>query len=237
MISNLSKFFTVYLPPILCLVSLILSLIIYLAPSLILHESVFLLAVTPTQLMVQSKGGKLATIDGPSARMGLLGSCSQHSNAATPNCTAASLMPIYDLSVLPQTAPDLLSNPPAATSVFILLSILLFFFFSIGYTLVALSNKLGPKFSAMLDRPVVGRMLAWLGVLAFLVGVAAFLILRVWFDKAVEDFNDEITKLGSSAPQLSASIGGGFTMVWVAYVFEAIPVVCSLVRLNQGGKF
>lgn len=42
-------------------------------------------------------------------------------------------------------------------------------------------------------------------------GLTAFLILRMWFGKAVDDFNSSVQQLGSSAPEIAASIGNGFT--------------------------
>lgn len=43
-----------------------------------------------------------------------------------------------------------------------------------------------------------------------LLGLSAFMILRLWFGKAVEDFNTTISGDGSSAPNLLAAIGNGF---------------------------
>jgi len=90
----------------------------------------------------------------------------------------------------------------------------------------------------MLDRPVIPRASAWLGLLGFMTGLTSFLIIRMWFGKAVEDFNNAIVKGGTDAPQLIAQISNGFTMVWVGYAFYAVPVICVLARLHvtAGGK-
>jgi len=60
----------------------------------------------------------------------------------------------------------------------------------------------------------------------------------MWFGKAVEDFNTTIQEGGNNGPHLIAQLSNGFTMVWVAYAFYAVPVVCALARLHvtAGGK-
>ncbi len=82
-------------------------------------------------------------------------------------------------------------------------------------------------------------------------GITSFLVLRMWFGKAVEDFNRAISKDGSDAPQLIAATSNGFVsestfrfssccqssdeyhpVVWVGFAFYAVPVVCSLAKLH-----
>ena len=41
-------------------------------------------------------------------------------------------------------------------------------------------------------------------------GLVSFLVLRMWFGKAVDDFNEQIQQEGSDAPQLVATIQNGF---------------------------
>jgi len=38
--------------------------------------------------------------------------------------------------------------------------------------------------------------------------------------------------MGANAPELIAEISNGFTMVWVGYVFYAVPLVYSLAKLH-----
>jgi len=90
---------------------------------------------------------------------------------------------------------------------------------------------MGSKLAALLDKPAVQRLSAWIGFFGFLIGVTSFLILRMWFGKAVQDFNGTITLLGDG-PKLVANISNGFTMVWVAHAFYAVPVIISLSKLN-----
>jgi len=54
----------------------------------------------------------------------------------------------------------------------------------------------------------------------------------MWFGKSVDDFNNQIQLMGANAPELIAEISNGFTMVWVGYVFYAVPLVYSLAKLH-----
>ena len=72
----------------------------------------------------------------------------------------------------------------------------------------------------------------------------------MWFGKAIDDFNAGIESQGADGPQLVASVGNGFTsestypfhgkpfahnhrpVVYVAYSFLAVPLVCSLAKLH-----
>jgi hypothetical protein len=81
-------------------------------------------------------------------------------------------------------------------------------------------------------------------------GLASFLIIRMWFAKAVDDFNKNIVSGGKNAPELIATTSNGFTseyhmnevqssapsdvfpVVWVAYAFYGIPLIASLAKIN-----
>ena len=85
-----------------------------------------------------------------------------------------------------------------------------------------------------------------------MIGFTSFLVMRMWFGKAVEDFNDAVLQGGSSSPALVAQTGNGFVssycqfrfcvhsvrlisyrlVVYVAYAFYAVPLVCSLAKLH-----
>ena len=84
--------------------------------------------------------------------------------------------------------------------------------------------------AGILDNPMMQRLSAWVGVFGFLVGMkhilyhirnvtepspilglTVFLIVRMWFGKAVDDFNSSITSQGQQGPKLIASTGNGFT--------------------------
>ena len=110
MIAGLSKAVTLYLAPILALTATILALFAYLAPSLLLHDQVALLTVTPSTALLQT--GSSQSVDGPSVFLGVLGtslnfpasswldkihpgSCSRSKNSAPVNCTAPTLSPQY----------------------------------------------------------------------------------------------------------------------------------------------
>jgi hypothetical protein len=81
-----------------------------------------------------------------------------------------------DLSALPKNAPDLLTAPTATTPVFIAIAIALSGLFLIIFTLVSLRANLGPKLSAMMDRPILHRVSAWLGLLSFMIGKSSLRI-------------------------------------------------------------
>lgn len=229
MIAALAKAITLYLAPLLALTAIVLSLLAFLAPAVLLHDKVALLTVTPSQA-----GATSQPVDGPSLFLGVLGSCARSSNAAADvNCTTPSISPIYDSSLLPTQAPQLLlTAPPASTPVFIAIAIsfsILFFFI---FTLTSFRHKLGEKMSAALERPFIHRAAGWIGFLGFFIGITSFLIARMWFGKAADDFNRSIELMGSKGPQLVANLGNSFTMVWVAYAFYAVPLIVAMSKMN-----
>ncbi|KAI0322715.1 hypothetical protein OF83DRAFT_1048815 [Amylostereum chailletii] len=230
MIAGFSKVVTLYLAPVLSLTSIILILFAFLAPSVLLNDKVSLLVVSPSSVLTDPSSD--SGVDGPTLFLGALGSCSRPNKDASVTCAVPTLSPNYDLSNLPSNAPDLLSAPTATTPVFIAISIgftIIFFFL---FALISLRAKLGAKLSAALDRPVIQRLSAWIGLFGFMIGLTSFLVLRMWFGKAVEDFNKAISKGGDGAPELVASTSNGFTMAWVAYAFYAVPLICALARLH-----
>jgi hypothetical protein len=230
MIAGLSKAATLYLAPVLTLTAIILSLFAYLAPVLLLQTKVALLTVTPSTALVQNASH---AVDGPSVFLGVLGSCSRPKNDAGVNCTTPTLNPIYDVSALPNSAPRLLlAAPTQATPVFLGIGLAFSIIFFITFTLISFRHKMGEKMSAALDKPLIQRLSAWLGFFGFMIGITSFLILRMWFGKASDDFNDSIALQGSNGPQIIANVGNAFTMVWVAYAFYAIPLIISLSKLN-----
>ena len=74
-----------------------------------------------------------------------------------------------DLSVLPSSAPDLLSAPTATTPVFIAVSLAFTIIFFMLFVLTSFRGKMG-KFGNALDKPGVQRATAWIGLLGFLIG-------------------------------------------------------------------
>ena len=74
-----------------------------------------------------------------------------------------------DLSVLPGSAPDLLSAPTATTPGFIAVSIAFTFLFFLLFTLTAFRTKMG-KAGAFFDKPLIQRSTAWIGLFGFMIG-------------------------------------------------------------------
>ncbi|RDB28799.1 hypothetical protein Hypma_015489 [Hypsizygus marmoreus] len=222
MIAGLSKAVVLYLAPLLTLTTIVLSVIVFLSPVIILHDQVALLTVTP-----------LKGLDGPSVFLGLLGSCSRLSNSAPLNCTAPTISPVFDVSALPENAPSrLLSAPAASTPAFIAIAIAFSMSFFITFTLVSFRHKMGSRIGGAFEKPLFQHLSAWIGFFGFLIGLTSFLIVRMWFGKAVQDFNDSIEFQRSQAPKLVAAEGNAFTMMWVAYAFYAVPIIVSLAKLN-----
>jgi len=204
MIDILSKVVTLYLSPLLMLVALLLSLFSYLAPAVMLHTQVALLSVRPSLVLTSNQSGD--GIDGPTVLLGALGSCARTNNDANIICTSPVLNPSYDLSVLPGNSPNLLSAPTATTPAFIAVALSFSIIFFLLFTMIAFREKLGAKISGTLEKPSIQRASTWVGLLGFMIGLTSFLIIRMWFGKAVEDFNNAVELQGDKAPQLIAEI-------------------------------
>jgi len=230
MLNQLSNAVALYLAPILSLTAVLLSLFSYLSPTVMLHTQVSLLVVNPSLLLLPNPSKD--KVDGPSVFLGPLGSCSRTNNDAPINCTVPILNPTYDLSVLPSDASRWLSAPTATTPAFIAIALGFSSIFFVLFSLIAFRAKLGAKLGAALDRPMVQRVCAWIGIFGFMIGLSSFLIIRMWFGKAVDDFNQSIELEGANGPHLIAGISNGFTMVWVGYAFHSIPLVCALAKIH-----
>lgn len=231
MIAGLSKAVTLYLATLLSMTFIFLSYFAYFAPVMLLADRVSLLSVDPSTVL-QDNSASSDNVDGPTVHIGALGSCSRPKHDAPFNCTIATLSPEYDLSDLPPNVPGLLTSPPSSAPGFIAVSLGFSTIFVLLFTLISLRSKLGPKLGPALDKPFLNRAVAWLGLLGFMIGLTSFLVVRMWFEKAITDFNSGIQSLGKDGPAVIASAGNGFTMVWVAYAFLAVPLVCSLAKLH-----
>jgi hypothetical protein len=226
--ATISKAVILYLAPLLSLTAILLSTFAFLAPTMLLHDRVALLTVMPAPSNQSSQ-----VVDGPSIFLGALGSCSRLHHAGPTNCTSSSFSPVYDLSILRSDSFNrVLAAPTAGSPVFIAMALSLSILFSVIYTFITFRHKMGDKVSAALDKPTVQHFTAWTGFFGFFVGLTSFLVLRMWFGKAVDDFNADIAAQGNDASQLVAATGNAFTMIWVAYSFYAVPVIISLAKLN-----
>ncbi|CCM01958.1 uncharacterized protein FIBRA_04031 [Fibroporia radiculosa] len=232
MIAGLSRAVNIILAPLLALTAFLLILFTYLSPVLMLSTQVSLITVSPSTSLIQTNSSSSTSLlDGPSVFLGALGSCSRPNQESAVTCTLPTVSPTYNLAVLPPSAPDLLNAPTATTPAFIAVSLALMFIFIIMYTLTSHRAALG-KIGVPFERPNVQRATAWIGFLGFIIGITSFLVLFMWFWKAVDDFNTDISKLGSEAPDLIAATSNGFVMVWVGYAFYAVPLVSSLSKLH-----
>ncbi|KAG2120922.1 uncharacterized protein F5147DRAFT_663763 [Suillus discolor] len=230
MLADISKGTILYFTPVLMLTALLLSLFSYLAPTVMLHSQVALLTVTPSSALTQP--GSTKAVDGPSIFLGPLGSCSRPNNEAGLTCMPSSISPIYNTSVFTSNTPSsVISAPPAGAPTFIAISLVFSVIFFVMFTAISFRHLMG-KAGAVWEKPMVQRVSAWIGIFAFLIGLGSTLIIFMWFGKAADDFNQSIQGQGSNGPQLIATIGNAFTMIWVAYAFFAIPVVVSLAKFH-----
>lgn len=233
MISGLSKAITLYLAPLLALTAILLTTFAFLSPVVMLHGQVALLTVTPSTSLIPTNSSSSQSVDGPSVFLGLLGSCSRTSNSAKVYCSSPSLSPTYNLTALPTKAPSLLLNAPtASTPAFIAVALGFSVLFFVMFTLSSFRHLMGDKASAALDKPMIQRLSAWIGFFGFLIGITSFLIIRMWFGEAVQDFNSSIEAQAAEGAALVAATGNAFTMAWVAYAFYSVPVIISLAKLN-----
>lgn len=234
MIANLSKAIILYLAPLLALTSFLLNLFVFLAPTILFHDSVSLARVTPALLdLATNTSHKDSALDGPTVLVGMLGSCARASSKEVLFCSPPSFAATYNTSVLPSAIPNFLTAPVSATPVIAVLALLLFAVFLPFFTLSALREKLPGRLSALFSKPAVGSFVAWAGVLNWLVLMAVYLVMRMWLGRAVADINAQVVNLGKEAPQLHAEVANGFTMIWVAQAFAAVPVICSLMKLHM----
>lgn len=100
MIANLSKAIILYLAPLLALTSFLLNLFVFLAPTLVFHDSVSLARVYPAILDLATNSSVKAhgEIDGPTLLVGLLGSCARKSGKEVLFCTSPSFAAVYSAS-------------------------------------------------------------------------------------------------------------------------------------------
>ncbi|KAF8591859.1 hypothetical protein K439DRAFT_608459 [Ramaria rubella] len=232
MIDTITKLVPLYLAPVLALTSTLLTLFAYLAPAAMLSTQVALMIISPGR-SVPLPGDTKDNVDGPTIRMGMVGSCAQSSNSAQVHCTTPSTTPTFDFSVLPGNSPTFLQSPTATTPAWIAVSLVFWSLFLIIFSMSTVRERLGGKLNVLLGKPAVARAAAWVGVLGYMIGLTSFLVNRMWFGKAVDDFNVQVAQMGSGGPNIQANLSNGFTMLWVAYAFGAVPLMCVLMKLHH----
>ncbi|KAF7784805.1 hypothetical protein Agabi119p4_970 [Agaricus bisporus var. burnettii] len=234
MIAGISKAVTLYLAPVLALTATVLEILAFLAPTLVLSGRVDLVRVVPSVVLMGGRG----EVDGPSLFVGSLGACVKSNNDAQLNCTLASVSPQYDLSPFPSNAPTtLLYAPSPSTPIFISIALALNVVFLLTFTLISFREKMPGKIGKAFESPLMQSLSAGMGFLGFMTGLTAFMVLRMWFGKTVQDFNTSIQNQGSQGPKLIAETSNAFTMVWVAHAFWAVPLMISLTKHHvKSGK-
>lgn len=78
---------------------------------------------------------------------------------------------LVDTSVLPSAVSnDMLSAPPSTAPAFLAVAISFSFIFFVAYTLLSFRHKLPGGFAGKLDKPIIARLTAWVGVFGFMIG-------------------------------------------------------------------
>ncbi|KAH7100215.1 hypothetical protein BKA62DRAFT_743852 [Auriculariales sp. MPI-PUGE-AT-0066] len=229
-----AKAVLLYVAPLLALTSFLLNLFVLLAPTMMFKDSVSLAQIHPAVIDLATKtAAKSKDIDGPSVLVGLLGSCARQTSDVAFWCTSPSFAATYNMTVIPSSIPTFLTAPVAATPVFAIIALVIFAAFVPLFTLSALREKLPARMGATFSKQGMSNALAWAGVLSWLILTTVYLVMRMWLGRAVEDTNTQIFHLGKAAPQLQAEVSNGFTMIWVAQAFAAVPIVCALSKLHM----
>jgi len=208
-----------YVAPLFGLAGIVLSLVALLAPTLFLHNGVSFISIQPA-----------FKADGPNLFMGLLGSCTRRSHNSTMLCTPAGVRPTYDFTFIP-AGPVNFFPAPATSWVFVAISIALMTIFFAIFTSITFSHRMGGKINAMVSKPTVQRNTSYIGLTGLMLGMTLISILRIYYGKAVDDFNTSFVPVGDSG-LFSASIGNGFYMFVLAYIFFALSIFCSITKIN-----
>ncbi|KDQ11970.1 hypothetical protein BOTBODRAFT_57046 [Botryobasidium botryosum FD-172 SS1] len=169
------------------------------------------------------------SVDGPTIRLGALGSCAQRNKDSGLVCTKASLEPTYDLSFLPSnTPPSLPAFPISSTATTYLLSILFLSSFFIMHILITVLPGFSVVTPRVSDNKTAARVSAWVGILGLVMMLTTVLVWRMSYGRDVDEFNARIAQMDQSAPALAASVGNGFVMIWVALALSVPTLIWSL---------
>jgi len=215
--------FTLYFLASLALLSAIVSLVVAMfAP----QPSVTMVKITPSIALV----GPNATANNGSLFIGLLGSCFRAKSTDHVTCTTYSAVsPQYHIAILPNsTANKMLSPPPAFISVLICFGIVLLFIFSASYWCTVFRQWWFKEPVGKWEKSSIQFYTAWVAAVGFVVGVVCFFLVYIWFQKTIEDFNNDIVSQGE--PSLIAALGPAFTMVLVAYILYALVLIVTLAK-------
>jgi len=211
------KGIALYLAPLLYVTALFLSVFVFLSPAVMLHDQVALLTIAAT-------AAQAGPTDGFRFFLGALGSCSKQNQTAQVQCTKPDLHPVYDLSIFPASTPQL-SIPAAALGIpsYIVFSFGCAFAFFVMYMLTA--------YRRMFEGRGMQKLIAFFGILGFLIGIGSFVWLYKSHQKSILAFNAAVQDSNYKGPQFAAGIGNGFIMLWVAYGFYGLAILVNLTKL------
>jgi hypothetical protein len=190
-------------------------------PRAVLAERAEVLAATPK-------------VDGPTIRLGIFGSCARKNNNANDICTKPSFDTTYDFSALPSSAPTLTLGPPPMSASIFLVVLCFTFVFLLLHIITLLPHQMWFKLPAPVAKvstfPILSVVTPYIGLFAFSFGLLMVGMWQAQFSKEVRLFNAKIATMGSKAPQLQASLGNGFTMLWIAYAFSVPSIICAFFK-------
>jgi len=238
------------------LTSLFLYIFAFVAPVPILHDSLSLMTIFPSDthnfgskrneiVMTELQGRRVPreaalpnvfdhvfsrrSVDGPTIRLGALGSCAQKNKSSNLVCTKASFEATYDFSALPSNIPPSLpAFPISSTAASYLVGIIFLSLFFAMHILTALLPAFGVSIPKVSENKTVSRVSSWIGMLGFVMMLVTVLVWRMSYGRDVNEFNARVAQMGQSAPALAASVGNGFIMIWVALAFSVPTLILSL---------
>ncbi|KAG8907261.1 hypothetical protein FRB99_004955 [Tulasnella sp. 403] len=248
---SLSKFFTTYLSPLFTLICIGLVSFTYLGPAPLHQTGISLVNIIPGNAALAQANfirsdvllerrvpratavaliqraetvAKAQAVEGPTVRIGLLGSCTKRPGNDTPVCTKPLLDPTYDVSALPQSTP-FLPRPAQTSPYWILVSIVgLFIFFLM--TAIQGSGRV-PLYA---ENPILNQFIGLVGLVGWLSGIVTVIVLRVTMANAIMRFN---TEAANTKQSLMAMFGNGFTLLWVAYALSVPSVAFALFKVSN----
>ena len=155
---------------------------------------------------------------------------------------------------------------PGSSWVFVAISMALMTIYFVVFTSITFSHLMNGKIKAIISKHVVQRNTTYIGLAGLFLGksihetlrftcwtcctgMVLVAVLRIYYGKAVDDFNATFVPVDASTP-FGASIGNGFyseswrvdpwiplfnclfSVFVLAYIFFALSIFCSITKIN-----
>lgn len=121
----------------------------------------------------------------------------------------------------------------SSTAIAYLIALIFFSLFFVMHIITLLPEfgvRMPEKITA---NSVASRVVAWIGVLGFIMMLMTAFVWRVSYGKDVDEFNAQIAQMGQNAPALAASVGNGFT----SECLFSLPVLFTILVTVSGALF